>query len=300
MVRHVGRGVGQVAARAAGNVAGFGQGGGAFQQGRLGGVEPGRHARGARQVEQVADEAVAGHVGGGMGAGGQGGLGGGLVQLRHGLDGGRQHVRRARSLLDGGRHDAGAQRLGQHQAVSRASPVVGEHLGGVHLAHGHHAVLGFGVVDGVASQHGRAGFGRLLGAASHDLFRDSFAQQTAGERQQVQHEQGPAAHGVDVRQGVGGGDAAEVAGVVHHRRKEVQRHDQRPVRGDPVDGGVVHGRRVHEDSGVVHGQKGTQDLRQLGLAELARSPGPVGQGAQADLGPLVAGDVGAARAFPTG
>ena len=155
------------------------------------------------------------------------------------------------------------------------------------LADGHHAVLGFGVVDRVTAQHGNPGFASLFGAAADDLLDQACLQKLARERKQVQREQRLRAHRVQVGQGVGGANSPEVVRVIHDRREEVQRHDQGAVAGDLVDSGIVPRGRIGEDARVGYRKKVAQNLRELGLAELTRSTGPVRQGAQPDPGSLV-------------
>ena len=81
------------------------------------GGQPGR----ARQLVQVPEQPEAGDVGHRVGAGGAGGRGAVTVERRHHLD--RLAERRALDPpLDRGRDRAGAERLGQHQRVTRVAP----------------------------------------------------------------------------------------------------------------------------------------------------------------------------------
>ena len=237
-------------------------------------------------------QAVAGDVGGRAGPGSDGSFGGVPVEPGHRLDRCREQVGRALRRLDRGGDDPRAQRLGQHQVVPGPGPVVGQHHAGVDLADGDHPVLGLGVVDGVTAHHRNPGFPGLFGPAPDDLFGQSLVEEVAREGEQVQGEERPPAHGVDVRQGIRRGDAAEVVGIVDDRGEEVEGHHQRAAVGELVHGCIVTRGCVHEDSGVVHREKVTQNLRQLGLAELTRSPGAVGQGAEPDPGSLVVGFAG--------
>ncbi len=61
----------------------------------------------------------------------------------------------------------------------------------------------------------------------------------------------PSAHGVDVAQGVGGGDLAESVGIVHDGREEVDRLDQRHVGSELVNAGVVGVIETYKNIGIV-------------------------------------------------
>jgi len=86
------------------------------------------------------------------------------------------------------------------------------------------------------------------------------------------------AHGVDVGQGIGGADSAPVKGVVHYRGEEVDRlHQGAPFR-QAVDACIVVGANPHQEVWMATGRvvvQRSQNLRQLGGAELAGSTGAV-------------------------
>ena len=128
---------------------------------------------------------------------------------------------------------------------------------------------------------------RRFAAAAQDLLQHPGAQQVAREGHQVEGEERACAHGVDVRERVGRGDATEVERIVHDGREEVHRGHERTVGIEAVDGRVVRLAAVHEDGRVVEGDQVTQDLRQLGGAELAGSAGAVRKLAEADAIPLI-------------
>jgi hypothetical protein len=66
---------------------------------------------------------------------------------------------------------------------------------------------------------------------------------------QRQRHDGRAAHGIDVADGVGGGDAAEVERVVDDGHEEVGGGDQRLLVVELVDRGVVGGLDAHQQLG---------------------------------------------------
>ncbi len=62
---------------------------------------------------------------------------------------------------------------------------------------------------------------------------------------------GAATHGVDVAQGVGGGDLAECVGIVHDGGEEVDGLHQREVGSDFVNAGVIGVIKTHQNIGIV-------------------------------------------------
>src|SRR5699024_11569763 len=100
-----------------------------------------------------------------------------------------------------------------------------------------HAVFGFGIVDGVSADHRAAYLCGDVAAALEDLGEELGGQFLPGPAHQVERHHGDAAHGVDVREGIGGGDPAPVVGVVDHRGEEVRGGQDRQDLAELADGG---------------------------------------------------------------
>src|SRR5690606_23814283 len=80
---------------------------------------------------------------------------------------------------------------------------------------------GLGSVDGVTAGQGNAGGVADRPAAAHDLPGHFRRQHVDRPAEDGDGHQRIAAHGVDVTDGIGGGNAAEVEGVVDNRHEEV-------------------------------------------------------------------------------
>jgi GNAT superfamily N-acetyltransferase len=112
------------------------------------------------------------------------------------------------------------------------------------VALAHHAGDGqaedrLGGVDGVAAGQRDAGFG-AHGAAAANHFAGHFRRQHVDRpAEDGDGHQRVAAHGVDVADGVGGGDAAEVEGIVDDGHEEVGGRDHAAFVVQGVHGGVV-------------------------------------------------------------
>jgi hypothetical protein len=118
----------------------------------------------------------------------------------------------------------------------------------MHQAQRHQAVDRLHRIDRVAAGDRDARLAAHRGAAFQDLADGLQRQHVDRHAHQRQRHDGRAAHGVDVADGVGGGDAAEVERVVDDGHEEVGGGDQRLLVVEPVDGGVVGGLDAHQQS----------------------------------------------------
>ena len=79
----------------------------------------------------------------------------------------------------------------------------------------------FGAIDGMAAGDWNAGLAGGVGAAAHDFAQNLERQFIDRPGDEAERPQRFAAHGVDIRERVGGGDTAELEGVVHHRGEKI-------------------------------------------------------------------------------
>jgi len=229
----------------------------------------------------VAEEAEAGDVGAGASSDDTHGGGSAAIQGDHGVNGGAGVVGICVAVLDGGADDTGAKRLGEHQQITDGGAGVGEDAVGMDATGDSEAELGLGIINGVAADDGDAGRFADGVTAAEDVGEDRERQGITREAGEVEGGEGIGAHGVDVAEGVGGGDAAEVEGIVDDGGEEVGGHDQSHVSVDAVHGGIVTTDGPDEDVGIGGGWEGAQDLRKLARGELAASAGSVGEARQA-------------------
>jgi hypothetical protein len=88
------------------------------------------------------------------------------------------------------------------------------------------AVLGFLIIDTVPAGYDRTGLGDFFGPAAQNLAQDLYAK-VVRKGDQIDGKKYPPAHGVNIGQGVGGRDRAEVVGIINNRREEIGRGDNR-------------------------------------------------------------------------
>ncbi len=159
-------------------------------------------------------QAEARNIGGADNTGLDHDFGGGTVELGHGAADGLAPGGQGLADLGGKGDDSRTERLGQDEDVAGAGLVVGDEPRGVDQAGDGEAELDLLVLDAVAAEQNRAGFGQGVDAALHHLVQDAVREAVDGEGDDGQGGQRAAAHGIDVGDGVGGGDAAEEIGVV--------------------------------------------------------------------------------------
>ncbi len=174
-------------------------------------------------------------------------------------------------------------------------PVLVRIRSGIHLAGHRQAVLRFGVVDRVSANDRESGSGRDVLAASQQFTEELGRKLVGVPPDEIEGEQRPTPHCVDVGHAVCSGDPTPGPGVVDDRRDEVGRRDQCPVRVELPHGGIVAGVGTHEQFSGVVGLQMAHDVRQLARGELAASTGPVAELCEAN--PIAFTHV---RTLPTG
>ena len=113
---------------------------------------------------------------------------------------------------------------------------------------------------------------------------DGLLRHGFGDAEKIQRQFRFAPHGVDITEGVGGGDLAEEVGVVGDGREKVHRLHQGQLVGYFIYRGVVGGIEPHQQVGVVAGADIPQQLGQHAGAHLGAAAGAVGELGQFDVG----------------
>ncbi len=125
-------------------------------------------------------------------------------------------------------------------------------------------------------------FGRL-GVAAFQYFPQDVLIQRHREPDDIHGQERRAPHGVNVAQRVGRRDLPELEGVIGYGREKIDRHNQRDVVVQAVDGRVVPRLRPDQQIGVTDHWNMLQDLNQVLQAELRGSTGAVGELGQAEF-----------------
>ena len=142
-----------------------------------------------------------------------------------------QHLRIAGSVqfffLECRRQNAHAQRLAQHQSVAHPRVRIALDAFRMHQAQRHQAINRLHRINGVATSNWDTGSAANRGATFENAADGGGGQYIDRHAHQRQRQNGPPAHGVYIRYGVGGGNAAKVKRVVDDRHEEIGGGDQR-------------------------------------------------------------------------
>ncbi len=138
----------------------------------------------------------------------------------------------------------------------------------------------------MAAEQRRSRLAQDGGGALEDCREHPIRHVGLRETAEVEGEQRRAAHGVDVGQGIGGGDPAEASRVVADRSDEVGGGDQRPA-AEQEHSGIVGRFRADQHPLVAsgHAAERADQLRQVPRTDLGGSAARRGAGSQAELPP---------------
>ncbi len=152
-------------------------------------------------------------------------------------------------LLQRRRIHADAQRLAQHQHIAGAG--IGIALEPLRIEHADRgqAVDGFHRIDAVAASDHDAGIGAGAFAPLQDAADGVLRQGIDRHADDGQREQRARTHRVQIRQGIGGGDTAEVERVVDDRHEEIGGGDDCLALIEAVHRSVVAGLAADQQFG---------------------------------------------------
>src|SRR5205814_5457719 len=204
-------------------------------------LQPKRQIAGASDWRQVAEQGESGNVGRTAGSDGKRGATGGAVESLHGCQHGALRVGGELAALARGGEDSISDRLAESDLVARFGAGIGQQMVGMRPAGDGQAVLQLAVDDGVTTDYQRSGLVDFFLAAEQDSAQDLEGKLAGRECDNVQSGQRLSAHRVDIRQGIRGGDLAEVERIVDDGRKKVHRLNQREIIRDAKHTRVVEG-----------------------------------------------------------
>ena len=175
-----------------------------------------------------------------------------------------------------------AEGLGQKKNVSLSGAAVGQDSVRMYETSDGQAVLGLLVKNAVSPGNQRSGLIRLFIAAPehgmHGLLRHIL-----GHAHDVQRQFRLAAHGVYIRERIGGCDLAKKMRVVCNRREKIQRLHDCKVVAHPIDAGIVGLVKAHQQIWIgAHGNI-LQQLCQHSRADLCAAAGTLCQLRQFDI-----------------
>src|SRR3990170_3141630 len=217
------------------------------------------------------------------------------VQRHHGLDRLQQRVSGLNAALYRRADDARANRLGQHQQVSRTGAFLAQHPGRVNHARDGQPKLEFRVLNRVPPKQRHTSFIQSVQAPENYLPEHRDVHLFSGKAGHVHGCNRPAAHGVHIAQRVRGGNLPEGERVVHYGSNEVHCLDDGKVVGKTVNAGVIGTGKAHDHIRVILYGKPAQSLVKVTRTQLGSSARGVDSLSEtqvfllAQCSPLVAG-----------
>ena len=155
----------------------------------------------------------------------------------------------------------------------------------MHQTHHRQAVNGFDRVDGMPASDWDACACAGILAAAQDGADGGQRQGVDGHAHQSQCHDGSPPHGVDVGDGVGGGDVAEVMRVVDDGHEKIGRGNQGLLVIQPIHRGVVRGFNAHQQLlGCGEQRALLQDGTEHAGCDLAAAAATVGERGEAQHG----------------
>ena len=106
---------------------------------------------------------------------------------------------------------------------------------------------------------------------------DSFFGHIIGDTQQIQRQFRFAAHGINIGQGIGGGNLTEQIGVIHHGREEIHSLHQRQIVTYFIDGCIIAFIKTNQQVGIMMHLQPVQQLGQYTGTHLGTAAAAAGQ-----------------------
>ena len=151
----------------------------------------------------------------------------------------------------GRQNHARSQRFGEDQFLSRFHAPVGDEPVGMHRTDHRQSVFGRIILDRMAAHREGSALVHLLLTAPQYIGQHRDRNTVAGKHVQVERQQRGSAHGIDIAQGVGGGDLPKEIGIVDDRREKVDRLDDSKILPYPINGGIIRCIEADHQIGIV-------------------------------------------------
>ena len=268
-------GEGTVIVEATGDGAGGDGGESAGEDGEEAGIDFEGEMGGEGHFAGMAEEAEAGYIGAAVNGEGGHGAGGVAVEREHGGEGGGDVIGVCEAAFEGGGDEAGAEGFGEDEGIAGAGVGIGADAGGVDGAGDGVTELDRVVGDGMAAEEGAASFVQFVGAAGEDGLED-LEVILGGIAEDGEGGEGFATHGIDVGEGVGGGDGAELEGVIDDGGEEVDGLNEGAVGRQLENTRIIGGIKADKNPRMIRTRERGERLRQDPWREFGRSTGGFG------------------------
>lgn len=164
-------------------------------------------------------------------------------------------------VLQSGSDDACAYGFCEDEDVTGLRTSIANDGRGIHLADDAQPIFRLRVINRMAANDRDAGGTRYVCAAAQNILEQARTQMRARERDEIEREQRTGTHRIDVGQGIGCSNTAEIIGIINDRSEKIRRRDQRAVLIDLINGRVIPCTRINQNTSVAVRQQSTQNLR---------------------------------------
>ena len=193
------------------------------------------------------------------------------IEARHGSDGCFDGACGGFTRFEGRGNDACPNRFREDQSVARACADIAPDTFGVDDTGDGVAEFQIVVANGMAADDRATGLVHFRQAAAEDLFENNGIA-TIGESDNREGGNGTAAHGVNVTEGVGGGDLAEGERIVGDGREEIDGLHEREIVRESIHPCVVAGIKTNEQIGIIRPRQTAKHGVQKTWTSLAAQP----------------------------
>jgi len=161
------------------------------------------------------------------------------------------------------------------------------------LSQNHQTVFRFGVFHRVSAENGNTGLTAFVLGALENLLQHSNGQTDGGEADDIQGKQRGSSHGVDVAEGVGGGNGAEVIRIIDDGGEKIRCENHRRVVVQPIDRRIVSGFHTHHYGRILGDGQVGQHFFQVLRPDFAGATQALSEAGQLDVASiLLHGDEG--------
>ncbi len=136
--------------------------------------------------------------------------------------------------------------------------------------------------DAVPADDGDARLSRLVGRPAQDVGKRFHGQLLIGKADEVERGQRFAAHGIDIAQGIGGRDGAEIVGPIDDGREKIGRQHKGQIVVELIDGGIVGGSAADQHVGIGDDRQLAEQGQQVARRLLGGAAGTFGKLRQAN------------------
>lgn len=190
------------------------------------------------------------------------------------------------TAFEGGGGHAKAQRFAQEEMISGFATALSQDLIGFCDPNRNQTKFGFVIGNGVTAGNDHASLPAFFSRSAQDCLRD-FVGQIGRESGDIESQERFCAHGIDIREAVGGGDGAVIVRIVYYGGEEIGGDHKGLALIQFPDSSIISRIQPYQQIRIIGGVEcffdWQQNLRQRLRVELGSSARATGKAGQTDL-----------------